>query len=221
MSLASSELSGPAHSDGRRQRSYNTRQRIVSAAMALPGEGVLRPSMDQISQRAGVSLRTVFQHFKRGQLTRATLDALIRKEHFDPPPPALLKRSALEARIAVFVDQRVSKLEYLTPFRKAANAAIDGSPILQKHRLKVRKLYRDDVAIWFAPELDLFKEPHRQRWLTALANLADWETWHSLRTYPDRSVADAKATLSVLLTATLNALEVDATVVLRKTAAGR
>jgi AcrR family transcriptional regulator len=216
MSLASSELSGSAHSDGRRQRSYNTRQKIVSAAIALPEEGVLRPSMDEISQKAGISLRTVFHHFKRGQLTRATLDALMRMQHFSPPLPALLKRSALEARVAVFIDERVPKLESLTPYRKAANAAIDSSPMLQKHRLKVRKCYRDDVAIWFAPELGLLKEPHRQVWLTALANLADWEMWHSLRTYPERSIADARETLRLLLMATLNALEVDAAVMARK-----
>jgi TetR/AcrR family transcriptional regulator, regulator of autoinduction and epiphytic fitness len=216
MSLASPDLSASAYSDGRRLRSYKTRQKIVSAAMALPGEGVLRPSMDQISQRAGISLRTVFQHFKKGQLTRATLEALLRREHFDPPLAALLKRDALEARIAAFVDQRVSKLEYLTPYRKAANAAIDGSPILQKHRLKVRKGYRDDVAAWFAPELDMFKEPHRQRWLMALANLADWEMWHSLRTYPDRSIGEAKSALSLLLLATLKALEGEAATAVRK-----
>src|SRR5207302_3909349 len=100
--------------------------------------------------------------------------------------------SALEARIKHFLDIRVRQLEALTPHRRASNAMIATSPMLQKHRLKVRKRYRDVVEIWFAAELDQLPAGGRPKWLTAIATLGDWEMWQSLRTYPTRSVSESK-----------------------------
>jgi hypothetical protein len=87
---------------------------------------------------------------------------------------------------------------------------IDNWPLLQKHRLKVRKRYRDVVATWFAAELDQVPSDSRSKWLTAIATLVDWEMWQSLRTYPTRSVTEAKAALALLLTAALNSADAEA-----------
>src|SRR5438477_5454844 len=126
--------------DGRRQRTQITRKNIVDAAIALQNEGILRPSMQQISERAGVSLRTAFQHFpEKHQLTHAVLDELTQAFRVDPPTPELAQHSALEARIGRFLDIRTRQLEGMTPHRRASNAMIATSPLLQKHRLKVRK----------------------------------------------------------------------------------
>ena len=137
MALRSFDQAAPG--DGRRRRKYATRQKIVSAAIALPEEGILHPSMDQISERAGISLRTAFHHFKKRMLTRAVLDELMRLYSFDLPDPELVKHNKLAARADIFLDLRIRKLEYLTPYRKASNIAIDASPALRKHRLKVRQ----------------------------------------------------------------------------------
>ena len=211
MSSTESDLAPQANVDGRRQRTQVTRKNIVDAWIALQTEGTLRPSMQQISERAGVSLRTAFQHFpEKHLLTRAVLDELTRQSRFDTPPPELAPHSALEPRIKRFLDVRARQLEALTPHRRVANTMVATWPMLQKHRLKVRKRYRDDVEIWFAPELDQLSPARRQSWLTAIATLVDWEMWESLRTHPTRSVAEAKAALSLLLTAALRALDDDA-----------
>ena len=44
-------------------------------------------------------------------------------------------------------------------------------PLLQKHRLKVRKRAREIVATWFAAELDQLAPASRTKWLTAIATL--------------------------------------------------
>src|SRR5437870_3938285 len=138
MSSTEPDLASQTNIDGRRQRTQITRKNIVDATIALQNEGNMRPSMQQISERAGVSLRTAFQHFpEKHQLTRAVLDALTRLNRVDPPPPELAQHSALEARIKHFLDIRVRQLEALTPHRRASNAMIATSPMLQKHRLKV------------------------------------------------------------------------------------
>ena len=197
--------------DGRRQRTQVTRQNIVKAAIALQNDGVMRPSMQQISGRAGVSLRTAFQHFpEKHQLTRAVLDELTRINRIDPPPPELAQHRAVEARIERFLDIRVRQLEALTPHRRAANAMIAASTLLQKHRLAVRRRYRNVVETWFAAELDPLAPADRRRWLVAIATLVDWEMWQSLRTYPARSVSEAKGCLSLLLGAALKQIEAEA-----------
>ena len=211
MSATEPELSASTSLDGRRQRTQITRQNIVDAAIALQTEGNMRPSMQQIAERAGVSLRTSFQHFpEKHLLTRAIIDELTRQSRFDTPPPELAPHSALEARITRFLDVRARQLEALTPHRRVANTMIATWPMLQKHRLKVRKRYREDVETWFTPELDQLSPARRQSWLTAIATLVDWEMWESLRTYPTRSVSEAKAALNQLLTAALRALDDDA-----------
>src|SRR3954471_8996262 len=49
--------------DGRAARSVRTRRAIVDALRALHHEGDLRPTAPRVAERAGVSLRTVWQHF--------------------------------------------------------------------------------------------------------------------------------------------------------------
>ena len=50
--------------DGRRQRGERTRQAIIEAALSLQEEGVLVPTAQQISDRAGVLIRSFFRHFE-------------------------------------------------------------------------------------------------------------------------------------------------------------
>src|SRR4249920_2235384 len=164
MSSTEPDTSASATVDGRRQRTQITRKNIIDAAIALQNEGNMRPSMQQISARAGVSLRTAFQHFpEKHQLTHAVLDELTRAFRVDPPPPELAEHSALEARIKRFLDVRTRYLEALTPHRRASNAMIANVPLLQKHRLKVRKRARDVVATWFAAELDQVSSQSRSK----------------------------------------------------------
>jgi AcrR family transcriptional regulator len=208
MSITPPDPLAVPHADGRRQRTQVTRHNIVMAAIALQDEGNMRPSMQQISDRAGVSLRTAFQHFpEKHQLTRAVLGELTRINRVDPPPPELASHSALDARVERFLDLRVRQLEALTPHRRASNAMIATSQTLQKHRVKVRGRYRDVVQTWFAAELDQLTPARRRKWLIAIATLVDWEMWQSLRTYPTRTVAESKSCLSLLLGAALRQME--------------
>src|SRR3954452_3943719 len=50
--------------DGRAARSVRTRRAIVDALRALHHEGDLRPTAPRVAERAGVSVRTVWQHFE-------------------------------------------------------------------------------------------------------------------------------------------------------------
>jgi AcrR family transcriptional regulator len=50
--------------DGRRARSERSKQAIIEASLALMEEGNLIPTAQQISNRAGVGMRSFFRHFE-------------------------------------------------------------------------------------------------------------------------------------------------------------
>ena len=60
--------------DGRRLRSERTRLAIINAALALQKEGFLVPTAQQISDRAGVLIRTFFRHFEDMEALFAAVD---------------------------------------------------------------------------------------------------------------------------------------------------
>ena len=49
--------------DGRTARAVRTKDAIVDATLALIDDGDLRPTGPRIAERAGVSVRSIFQHF--------------------------------------------------------------------------------------------------------------------------------------------------------------
>ena len=52
-----------ATQDGRTARAERTREKVVDAVLELLDGGDVRPTAERIAKRAGVSERTVFQHF--------------------------------------------------------------------------------------------------------------------------------------------------------------
>lgn len=70
LDLARLEAYRPA--DGRKRRSYEMHARILAACRAMMKEGTLQPSVGQVAARAGVSIRSVHQHFQTVEVLRDT-----------------------------------------------------------------------------------------------------------------------------------------------------
>ena len=60
--------------DGRRARSERSKQAIIDATLVLMEEGNLIPTAQQISDRAGVGIRSFFRHFEDMETLFATID---------------------------------------------------------------------------------------------------------------------------------------------------
>jgi len=67
--------------DGRRLRSERSRQAIIDAMLNLVEEGILVPTAQQVSERAGVGIRSVFRHFNDMESLFATADTRIREQY--------------------------------------------------------------------------------------------------------------------------------------------
>src|SRR5258706_15279415 len=77
----------PPRVDGRRLRSERTRQLIIEAFLSLLRETAQMPTAVQIAERAGYSVRSVFERFPDLTALRmaATDCSLARREALEPP----------------------------------------------------------------------------------------------------------------------------------------
>ena len=187
--------------DGRTARAERTRAGLADALLALLEEGDLRPTAAAIAARAGVSERTLFQHFpEREALFQAA--ALAQAERIAPLVHELPGPDALVAeRVEAFAAQRARVLERITPVRRAALQMEPSSSTVASWLAAVRSGAAAEVAQVFAPELS--GRADRDELLGALVAAAAWPTWESLRAHQGLSVERAEAakrrTLAALL----------------------
>ena len=182
--------------DGRAARSARTRRAIVDAMRALHHEGDLRPTAPRIAERAGVSVRTVWQHFDDletllGEAGRRDLE--IARSFVTPIDPSL----PTDARVAALVEQRTKMFEEMAPPWRAARVHVPFSAQLQTNRDTLMDLAREQVAELFAPELAAAHDPEAM--LDALHVASSWAKWESLRTDAKLDVARAKNALRLWL----------------------
>lgn len=194
---ASSEVT-----DGRTKRSLRTRAAVVDAVMELVKEGDLRPTAPRIAERAGVSLRSVFQHFNDLGVLHAAVAARQLEEVNGLTQPIDVGLP-LGERVPAFVAQRAAVLEAVTPIRRAS-LMNPLSPEGHDGYERMRSLSRDEVARVFAAELDLLGDDARCEVLEAIDVTCSWQTWEGLRQYQRLSVPDAQRVVVRILTALLS-----------------
>ena len=122
--------------DGRVRRGERTRAAIVEALLGLVADGELHPTARQIAQRAGVSVRSIFQHFDDleglyGDLVR------VQAARVQPLVEDLRSEGSLDERIDALVRQRAALFEAITPMRHAIGTRARRSPTLTR---RVREL---------------------------------------------------------------------------------
>jgi TetR/AcrR family transcriptional regulator of autoinduction and epiphytic fitness len=179
--------------DGRNARAGRTHAALMDALLALLDEGDLKPTSGRIAARAGVSERTLFQHFPdREALFQGA--ALAQAERIGPmiePLPG--PEAPLEERLDAFVAQRTLVLERVSPVRRAALQMEPTSETVAGWLRAVREGAAAEVARVFDPELD--GRSDRVQLLNALVAAAAWPTWESLRAHQGLSPEDAQATM--------------------------
>jgi TetR/AcrR family transcriptional regulator of autoinduction and epiphytic fitness len=188
--------------DGRAARSHRSRRAIVDAMRALHADGDLRPTAPRVAERAGVSLRTVWQQFSDMEtlLVEANRrdNEIVRSliERIDPDQP-------LAARVALFTGQRARVLEQMTPSWRAARLYEPFSAQLTRNKARTLAIAKADLERAFAPELTELAGTRRQQLADALHAVSIWSFWESLRTELglDREQAGEllRATFSALL----------------------
>lgn len=187
--------------DGRTARAQRTRDAIVGACVALVDAGDYRPTAPRIAEEAGVSVRSVFQHFDDLE----TLFAMVAEralgsvagliKPIDPELP-------LGERVLTFVAQRSQLLEAVTPIRRAAAVHAPFSPGIQARVAAGHQFLRTEVEAVFGREIDADVRD-RELVLSMLDVAASWTSWEQLRTLDAHDVSGAGEVVAALLTAIL------------------
>ncbi len=181
--------------DGRVARAVKTRRAVADAMLALIDEGDLRPTSKAIAERAGVSERTIFQHF-------ADLEALFGAaaerigELIGSQTEKVPIDGDFETRLAAFVHEIAYMNEAMTFVRRASRLHEPYSPVLQQTLGRLRALRRRIGEKVFAPELATIEDRAlRKRVVNGIALLSLWSSWENMRAHLGLDRAEARATL--------------------------
>jgi AcrR family transcriptional regulator len=190
----------PESADGSSRRSDRSRHAILEALFALVGEGVLQPTAQQVADRAGVGIRSVFRHFEDMDSLYAEIGARIRgavAPLTEAPAPA----GSLEQRTRELVRRRAALFERIAPYKRAGDLQRWSSPFLSEgHRAVVRELR---AALWRClPELE--RAPAELAEAFELA--ASFEAWDRLRSEQRLGPARARAVLERIVLALVREL---------------
>lgn len=189
--------------DGRTLRAQRTRGGIVDACIELVEEGDLRPTAPRIAQRAGVSVRSVFQHFADLEsLFAAVADRLVERVAVLLVP--IDPRLPLDERVTTMVRQRTQLLEAITPIRRAANVH---GPFSVEITARVRDgqvFLRNEVAEVFAAELAALSPARADQILDQLDVVLSWGVWDGLRSNRGHTTESARRVVADLVHAVVS-----------------
>jgi TetR/AcrR family transcriptional regulator, regulator of autoinduction and epiphytic fitness len=167
--------------DGRRARRDRNTEAVIRGCWSLFMDGVLQPTAQQVAERSGVSLRSVFRHFQN-------LDALLRAavEWFVQTNTELLVYERLSVdrpvaeRIESFVQYRLRV--YREAGRHIAAAIVRGGTdthvrgIVDAHRAYVVQ----ELQALFAPELEEMDAVGAAVATACLQTAVQFEAWENL-----------------------------------------
>ena len=185
--------------DGRALRSERSRRAIHEALFALVGEGVLQPTAQQVADRAGVGIRTVFRHFEDMDALLAEIHARVAAE-VSPLVTAPVPEGSLEERARGLVARRAALFERVAAYKRSGDVQRWRSPFLRaRHAALVREL-RAALLRWL-PEL----EDAPADLVEALDLAVSFEAWDRLRSEQKLSRARAQAAVERAVLALLPA----------------
>jgi AcrR family transcriptional regulator len=128
--------------DGRRQRTVDSRARIIAAMMALAQEGRITLSAELVAERANVGLRTVFRHFKDMDSLYREMSLAIEGRLRDEISLAFVAGD-WRGRVRELVGRRVAVFEKIAPFKRAEAAHRHRSRWLDQDAARLTALLRE------------------------------------------------------------------------------
>jgi AcrR family transcriptional regulator len=182
----------PVEIDGRRLRSERTRRYIIEAYLAVLRESTAVPTASQIAERAGYSVRSLFERFPDlltlslaaadYAFAQANAQAVIRNVDADRA-----------TRIRTQVETRGQTCERWLPLWRALTRNLHHSEELKVRTRRVRDAVWLRLELMYRPELATMGVVERRRTLIALEAITDFESWGRMRETFALSVEEAGA----------------------------
>lgn len=180
--------------DGRRARSARTREAITEAFIALLEAGDPKPTAAAIAAQAGLSVRSVFQHFADMEdLLLAVSDR--QTNRIAGLFTGVRYEGDLVSRVDEFVRYRARLYETIAPIRRAAILQEPFSSVVAARMELARTLHRLDVDRAFGPEIHAARAAGDTCLGDTLAAVCSFTVWDEMRRFARMDVEAASAAL--------------------------
>ena len=174
--------SRPARIDGRRLRSERTKQLIIEAYLALLRENPVTPmpTAARIAERAGYSVRSIFERFPDlNKLRAAAADYSLAQAAALAPPRNVDGDRA--TRIKSQVETRAGTCERGVALWRVLIFSADQNEELKPRVRVARERTIERMEVMYRPELSALPERDRKHLLIALEAITDIESWARMR----------------------------------------
>jgi AcrR family transcriptional regulator len=172
----------PARIDGRRLRSERTKQLIIEAYLALLRENPVTPmpTAARIAERAGYSVRSIFERFPDlNKLRAAAADYQLAQAAALAPPRNI--DGDRHTRIKSQVETRAGTCERGVALWRVLIFSVDQDEDLKPRIRIARERTIERMEIMYRPELSALSERDRKHLLIALEAITDIESWARMR----------------------------------------
>lgn len=181
--------------DGRVARRERNIAAVLAVVIELFGEESLFPTIDQVSSRSGVSLRSLYRYFAD---TAELLDAAIRYNNRIGAEVAHLHaigQGRLVDRIDAFAAMRVRVYEHIGPVYRATVANAARHARVREELARSRDSFRHQFELQFAPELRPLRKPEREAVASAGDVMTQLDAVDYLRRHRELSVGSTERVL--------------------------
>lgn len=197
--MATTARSEPVE-DGRTARRDRNRDAVLDAVLELFTEDCLAPSAQDVAERSGVSLRSVYRYYEDlDALVRAAIARNVERVAplFELPDPG---SDALEVRVERIVSQRLALYEAIAPTARAALLRAPTNDRIRDQLDQRRRVLLDQVRRTFEPDLRGLAPGARREVVAALDVLLGFEGIEHLRRHRGLSGPEVRRTLQRAVT---------------------
>ena len=167
--------------DGRVRRRERGRTAVVDVVIELILAGPAPPTIEDVAERAGVSLASVFRYFGTlDELRHAAIERWLERSGGLMAIPDIGEH-ALAIRIRNLVDARLRFHEEAEPVARFARRQATVVTELRETLARVRATLTGQLAQHFEPELRRLRPAVRRERLAVLAALTSFESWDLLQ----------------------------------------
>lgn len=168
------------------------RRLAIDAHIDLVLEGRLPPSIEEVSERSGVSVATLFRYFENlDQLRNDAARRAVERFHrlFVLPDIGVGTREERIRRIAAVRVELWETTHYLARLVRSTALKDPGSAEMVKF---ARQSMADQIRAHFAPELSDLKPAERDDAVATIASLTSVESWEQFRHASERTAAQTQ-----------------------------
>ena len=169
-----------APTDGRRLRRALNREAVVDALLDLYGEGNLRPSTDEIAERAGISPRSLFRYFEDADDLAGEAVARQQARVLPVLPVEAAPGDPFADRVDALVAQRLRLFDTLGKAAQVSRLRAPFHPRLAESLAQARRFLRRQVRTLFAAELGAMDDAEAEAALAAADVVTGYEAFQLL-----------------------------------------